>query len=153
VALGFGARILGTAASTKVSQLATQVGTQIASVGAVTTAEEFCQAESTQDYTTAYSELSSSLQQQYSQSQFTQDGQQHDNTQGPITTCTPGLPTLNGSTATITVTVTRTLAPTPDSSGTAAPAQTANASGQISLVQDSSGTWQVNSVDSSLAML
>jgi hypothetical protein len=154
VALGFGARILGTAASTKVSQLATQAGTELASAGSLATVSSFCQAESSQDYTTAYSNLSPSLQQQYSQSQFTQDNQTHDNTLGPITTCTPqGLPSVNGSGATITVMVSRTLAPTPDNSGNAAPTQTANVTGTITLVEDSSGNWVVNSIDSSLNML
>jgi hypothetical protein len=154
VALGFGARILGTAASTKVSQLATQAGTEFASAGALNTATSFCDAVQSQNYTTAYSLLSSSLQQQYSQSLFTQDNQNHDNSLGTVTQCSPqGLPTVTASGATITVTVTRTLAPTPDNSGNAAPTQTASASGQITLVEDSSSNWTISNIDSSLNML
>jgi hypothetical protein len=151
VALGFGARILGTAVSTTASQLATQAGTQFASAGALDTATNFCGAVQSQDYTTAYSYLSPSLQQQYSQTLFTQDNQNHDNTLGPVSQCVPqGLPTVTGSGASITVMVTRTTVPTP---GNAAPTQTASASGQITLLEDSSGSWTISNIDSSLNML
>jgi hypothetical protein len=154
VALGFGARILGTAASTKVSQLATQAGTELASAGALDTATNFCGAVQAQEYTTAYSYLSPSLQQQYSQTLFTQDNQNHDNTLGPVTQCSPqGLPTVTASGASMIVMVTRTLAPTPDSTGNAAPTQTASTTGQITLEEDSSGTWTISNLDSSLNML
>ena len=154
VALGIGARILGTAASTKVSELATQAGTELAGASSLTTVEEFCTSESSQDYASAYSSLSPSLQQQFSQSKFTDDNQNYDNTLGTISTCSPqGLPTVNGSTATISVTVTRTLIPTPDNSGNSAPTQTANQSGQITMEEDSSGTWVISNIDPSLDML
>jgi hypothetical protein len=154
VALGFGARVLGIAASTKVSQLATQAGTEFASAESAQTVTSFCTAFQTQDYTTAYSYLSSSLQQQVSQSQFTQDNQNHDNTLGSVTQCSAqGLPNITASGASISVIVTRTLAPTPDNSGNAAPTQTSNVTGQITLVQDSSGNWVISTIDSSLNML
>jgi hypothetical protein len=154
VATGIGVGFLGTKVSTQVSQLATQAGTEFASAGSLQTVTSFCTAVQTQDYTTAYSYLSPSLQQQYSQSQFTQDNQNHDNTQGQVTQCSAqGVPNVTASGAAITVMVTRTLAPTPNSSGTAAPTQTANATGQITLVQDSSGNWVISDIDSSLNML
>jgi limonene-1,2-epoxide hydrolase len=140
--------------STAASQIATQESTQLVSAQAQQTVNNFCDSVSTQDYTSAYSNLSSSLQQQYSQAQFTQDNQNHDRTLGKVTTCTPqGVPSVNGSSASITVMVTRTLAPTPNSSGTAAPTETASATGQITLIQDSSGNWVITGIDSSLNML
>ncbi len=151
---GYGAKIFGTAVSTSISESATQLTTQFASVGSEETVGTFCEAESSQDYTTAYSQLSPTLQQQYSQTAFTQDNLQHDSTLGPVSDCTPaGLPTVSGSTATISVMVTRTLTPTADSSGNIGPTVTANATGNITLVEDSNGTWLINSVDSSLDML
>jgi hypothetical protein len=154
VALGFGARILATATGTKVSQLATQAGTELASSGALSTASSFCDAVQTQDYTTAYSYLSPSLQQQYSETLFTQDNQNHDNSLGQVTQCSAqGLPTVTASGASIIVKVTRTLAPTPDSSGNAAPTATASATGQITLEDDGSGNWTISGIDSSLNML
>jgi hypothetical protein len=152
VALGFGARFFAVAASTQVSHFATQAATEFASAGALNTATNFCAAVQSQDYTTAYSYLSPSLQQQYSQSQFTQDNQNHDNTLGSVTQCVAqGLPNVTASGATITVMVTRTLSSTP--SGNATPTQTASASGQFTLVEDSSGSWTISSIDSSLNML
>ncbi|MGO8947571.1 MAG: hypothetical protein ACLQUY_07890 [Ktedonobacterales bacterium] len=153
-AAGFGARILGTAISTKASQLATQVGTELASAGAEATVNEFCSDESNQDYTSAWADLSPSLQQQYSQSQFTQDSLQQINTLGPVSACeVQGLPSVSGSTASIPVMVTRTLTPTPDSSGNSGAPVTSNATGQITLVEDSSGNWTISSIASSLNLL
>jgi hypothetical protein len=154
VVTGLGVGFLGTKVSTQVSQLATQAGTELASSGALSTATNFCDAVQTQDYTTAYSYLSPSLQQQYSETLFTQDNQNHDNSLGPVTQCTvQGLPTVTASGASISVMVTRTLAPTPDSTGNAAPTVTASATGQLTLIQDSSTSWTISGIDSSLNML
>jgi hypothetical protein len=49
--------------------------------------------------------------------------------------------------------VARTLAPTPNSARTATPTQTASATGQITLILDSNGTWVISNIDSSLNML
>jgi hypothetical protein len=147
-------RFFGTALGTAASQISTQEATQLAGAP-VQTATNFCVAVSNQEYTSAYSYLSSSLQQQYSQTQFTQDNQNHDRTLGKVTACTPQeAPSVNGSEASLTVMVTRTLAPTPNSAGTATPTQTASATGQITLILDSSnGNWVISSIDSSLNML
>jgi len=146
-ALAIGGKILGTAISTNAPQLETQAS----SVEATFIVTTFCQDESNQDYSSAYSQLSPSLKQQYSQSQFTQDGQHHDTTLGAISACAPaGAVTFNGSTASVNVTVTRT--PT-SSTGTPPASQTNTVSGQITMVQNSDGTWAINSVSSSLNML
>jgi hypothetical protein len=117
------------------------------------TADEFCLDEQDQNYSSAYTLLSANLQQQYSQSQFTQDGQQHDSSLGTITNCTPsGTASVTGQTATLTVSIERTLTPTPDASGTVSPPQTSDSSGQIMLVEVS-GRWLVNDVDPTLNML
>ena len=153
-ALGLGARVFGTALSTKASQLGTQAATQFGSAEALLTVTTFCQAESSQDYTSAYQQLSPALQQQFSQSQFTTDNQNHDSTLGPVTECAPtGGATLSGSTASVTIAVTRTPpTPTPGGTGTG-PSVPAATSGQISMIQDSSGNWVINSIDSSLQLL
>ena len=150
-ALGLGARIAGTAIGTKASQLGTQAATQFGSAEVLLTVTTFCQAESSQDYTSAYQQLSPALQQQFSQSQFTTDNQNHDSTLGPVSTCAPtGGATLSGSTASVTIAVTRT-PPTP-TTGTSPSAPHAG-SGQITMIQDSNGNWVINSVDSSLDLL
>jgi hypothetical protein len=153
-ALGLGARIAGTALGTKASQLGTQAATQFSSAEVLLTVTTFCQAESSQDYTSAYQQLSPALQQQFSQNQFTTDNQNHDSTLGPVTVCAPtGGATVSGSTASATIAVTRT-PPTPTPGGTGAgPSVPAATSGQISMIQDSSGNWVINSIDSSLQLL
>jgi hypothetical protein len=153
-ALGIGARIAGTAIGTKASQLGTQAATQFGSAEALLTVTTFCQAESSQNYTSAYQQLSPALQQQFSESQFTTDNQNHDSTLGPVTVCAPtGGATLSGSTASVTIAVTRTPpTPTPGGTGTG-PSVPAVTSGQISMIQDSNGNWVINSVDSSLQLL
>jgi hypothetical protein len=157
-ALGLGGRLAATALGTKASQLGTSVATQAgaietqaSSAAPVLEVTSFCQAESSQDYTSAYQELSSALQQQYSQSQFTQDGQTHDSNLGPITECVPGSgATINGASASVNIAVTRT-PPTP-TSGTG-PSVPKLFAGQITLTQNSDGSWVINSVDSSLNLL
>jgi len=117
------------------------------------TAEEFCSDEQDQDYSGAFALLSASLAQQYPQPQFTQDGQQHDSTLGAITGCPPDVQAVvTGQTATVTVTVERTLTPTPGASGISSPQQTSESSGQITLVEVSR-QWLVNGVDPALNML
>ncbi|MGZ3673479.1 MAG: hypothetical protein ACXVCO_04155, partial [Ktedonobacterales bacterium] len=54
---------------------------------AATAAAKFCTALKSQDYTTAYSELSAKLKGQYSQTQFTQDMSTLDKADGSVTTC------------------------------------------------------------------
>jgi hypothetical protein len=157
-ALGLGARIAGTAISTTASQIGTSVATQAgaletqaSSAAPLLTVTSFCQAESSQDYASAYQELSPTLQQQLSQSQFTQDGQTHDSNLGPITECAPGSgATINGASASLNIAVTRT-PPTP--TGGTGPSVPKLSAGQITLIQNSDGSWVINSVDSSLDLL
>ncbi|HEX8037421.1 MAG TPA: hypothetical protein VF510_26430 [Ktedonobacterales bacterium] len=54
---------------------------------AANAAAKFCTALKSQDYTTAYSELSAKLKGQYSQTQFTQDMSALDKADGSVTTC------------------------------------------------------------------
>jgi hypothetical protein len=147
-----------TALSTTASQITTQVATQASSIETQATTADvlltvttFCQAETSQAYSTAYQQLSPTLQQQYSPSGFAQDGQHHDSTLGPVSECAPtGGATFSGATASVTIAVTRT-PPTP-TTGTG-PSVPHAGSGQVTLIQDSSGNWVINSVDSSLDLL
>jgi hypothetical protein len=118
------------------------------------TVDELCLDEETQDYSSAYTLLSSNLQQQLSESQFTTDGQQHDSTLGQISTCTQQGPAVSSTSTGVTATlaITRTLTPTPDASGNAPAPQASNYTGQVSLVEES-GQWKVDQVDSALSML
>ena len=149
-----------TALSTTASQITTQVATQASSIETQATSADvlltvttFCQAETSQDYSTAYQQLSPTLQQQYSPSGFAQDGQQHDSTLGPVSACAPaGGATFSGATASVTIAVVRT-PPTPTSGGTGGPSVSHTGSGQVTLIQNSDGTWAINSVDSSLDLL
>jgi hypothetical protein len=157
-ALDLGARFAGTALSTTASQIGTSVATQASTIetqassaAPLVTVTSFCQAESSRDYTSAYQELSPTLQQQYSQSQFSQDGQTHDSNLGPITGCAPtGAAAINGTSASVAIAVTRT-PPTP--TGGTSPSVPKLSSGQITMTQNSDGTWVINSVDSSLNLL
>jgi hypothetical protein len=159
-ALGIGARIAGTAISTRASQLSTQVATQASSIetqastaDVLLTVTTFCQDEASQDYSTAYQQLSPALQQQYPQSKFTLDGQHHDSSLGPVTACAPGGgATFSGTTASVTIAVTRT-PPTPTSGGGTGATAPSVATGKVTLIQNSAGTWVINSVDSSLHLL
>lgn len=54
---------------------------------AANAASKFCTALKSQDYTTAYSELSAKLKAQYTQSQFTQDMSILDKADGSVSTC------------------------------------------------------------------
>jgi len=54
---------------------------------AANAATKFCTALKSQDYTTAYSELSATLKSQYTQAQFTQDMGALDKADGTVTTC------------------------------------------------------------------
>jgi len=121
---------------------------------ATITIDEFCTGEETQQYSNTYALLSSNLQQQYPESQFTLDSEQHDSMLGQISTCMQQGPVVSSSSTEVTVnlTVTRMLIPTPDASGNAPAPQTSNYSGQISLVNEA-GQWKVDQVDSSLNML
>jgi hypothetical protein len=118
------------------------------------TVDELCLDEEMQDYSSAYTLLSSNLQQQLSESQFTTDGQQHDSTLGQISTCTQQGPAVSSSSTEVTATlaITRSVTPTPDASGNAPAPQASDYTGQVILVEVSS-QWKVDQVDSALNML
>jgi hypothetical protein len=118
------------------------------------TVNEFCLDEETHDYTSAYSLLSTNLQQQVSESQFISDGQQHDSELGPISMCTQqgSLVSTSGNVKLATVNITRMLTPTPDATGSAPSPQPNTYSGQVTLVDEAS-QWRVDQVDSALNML
>jgi hypothetical protein len=121
---------------------------------AAITIEEFCTDEETQQYANTYALLSSNLQQQYPESQFTADSEQNDSMLGQVSSCIQQGPVVSSSSTEVTVTlaVTRMLTPTPDASGNAPAPQTSDYSGQIRLVNEA-GQWRVDQVDSSLNML
>jgi hypothetical protein len=70
----------------------------------------FCVAEMTGNYDNAYQQFSSGLQQQVSETAFTQGSQQHDQQNGKVTACArsnSSVDTASGNTATMQVDVTR----------------------------------------------
>jgi hypothetical protein len=140
----------GLAVSTYVNRLNQSLPSTLASL----TVSEFCLDEETQNYTSAYNLLSSNLQQQYSESQFTADARQHDSTLGTITVCSQqGLVVSNtGNEKTVTIKVTRMATPTPDASGNVPASQPTAYTGQVIVVKEA-GQWKVDQVDSALNLL
>ena len=102
-------------------------------------AKQFCSALQTQDYTTAYGMLSSSLKAKYTSDQFTLGSKTLDQVEGDVTGCKQAAGnsynySLFGSTATITSVITR--------------AQSGNLTGQLHLVNENG--WKVSGIDTSL---
>jgi hypothetical protein len=95
----------------------------------------FCAAEMNQDYHDAYQQFSSNLQQQVSESDYTQASQQLDQQNGKITACArsnSSVDTASGNTATLQVDVTRT---STDSTGASS---STDYNGSIDFVQEGS---------------
>jgi hypothetical protein len=108
----------------------------------------FCAAEMNQDYHYAYQQVSSNLQQQISESTFTQESQQLDQEDGPVTACArsnSSVDTASGNTATLQVDVTRT---STDSTGTSTPT---NYHGSIVFVQEGNN-WHIDQIGSTLGL-
>jgi hypothetical protein len=122
------------------------LGSQVASnpiFGSTLAVTSFCTDEETQRYDQAYKLLSSSMQSQTLQDQFTQRSQSLDTSQGTVSQCEP-TPSGNfqpsDTSATFDVQVKR---------GTGSTATTTN--GTITLVNQS-GSWKIDSIASSLGL-
>ncbi|MEO7001431.1 MAG: hypothetical protein ABI068_06490, partial [Ktedonobacterales bacterium] len=109
-------------------------------VGSGTTVATFCVGEESQNYTSAYGELSHNLQSQISLATFTTDNQQFDSTKGPVTNCqvnSRGASSASGSRYTFTLDVTR------DSTNSS------NYSGSITVIKDGNN-WRIDQIDPAL---
>jgi hypothetical protein len=109
----------------------------------------FCTAEMNQDYHDAYQLFSSNLQQQISESAFTQKSQQLDEQNGQVTACArsnSSVDTGSGNTAALQVDVTRT---STDSTGASSPT---DYHGSIDFVQEGNN-WHIDQIDSTLELL
>jgi hypothetical protein len=109
----------------------------------------FCAAEMNQDYHNAYQQFSSSLQQQVSESAFTQGSQLLDQQNGQVTACTrsnSSVDTGSGNTATLQIDVTRT---STDSTGASSPT---DYHGSIVFVQEGND-WHIDQIASTLGLL
>lgn len=111
--------------------------------GSTLAVTQFCTYEKDQQYPQAYRLLSSSMQNQMTQDQFTQRSQSLDTSQGVVSQCVPSTSGTNLATdtsASFPVTVTR---------GTGSTATTTN--GTITLVKES-GSWKIDSIAPSLSL-
>jgi hypothetical protein len=109
----------------------------------------FCAEEVNQDYHDAYQQFSASLQQQVTESAFTQGSRQLDQQNGQITACTrsnSSVDTSSGNTATLQVDVTRT---STDNSGASS---STDYNGSIVFVQEGSD-WHIDQIAGSLVLL
>jgi len=105
----------------------------------------FCGAEVSQQYSTAYQQFSTDLQQQVAADKFTQDSQQLDQTNGTVTACARSSSSsdiVSGSTVTMQVDVTRT--PTVGQNNVS--------HGSIVLVQEGNN-WRIDQIDASLGLM
>lgn len=96
--------------------------------------QHFCNALVTQDYPTAYAELSEAQQQQGTEEQFAGSQRVLDRLHGPATACTFSYPQVHTSSATFTLDVTR-------GSGTT--------SGALRLILER-GIWKVDAYDANV---
>jgi len=108
--------------------------TESKAVPAHITVSAFCAEVQSQNYQSAYGDLSSQLQQQVSESDFQQTSQALDHEHGYITNCTPSNDTVNGNTVTFAVNVSR---------------GSIYYTGNVELVQQGSD-WRINEIDTSL---
>jgi hypothetical protein len=109
----------------------------------------FCGEETNQDYHDAYQQFSANLQQQVSESAFTQGSQQLDQQNGPITACArsnSSVDTASGNTATLQVDVTRT---STDNSGASS---STDYHGSIVFIQEGSD-WHIDDIAGTLLLL
>lgn len=111
---------------------------------AANAAAKFCTALKSQDYTTAYSELSTKLKGQYTQAQFTQDMGTLDKADGAVTTCQQSSASnaytysLGSSTAADLILISR------GSNSLQGQVHMANSGNLVS------ASWQVDAIDTSL---
>jgi hypothetical protein len=102
---------------------------------------QFCNDLKTQDYTSAYGLLGSSLQSQYTSDQFTQGSQILDTVEGPVTACKEAAGSnsysysLGASSATLSAVITR--------------AKQGDLTGTLHLASQN-GAWKVSTIDTSL---
>jgi hypothetical protein len=120
-----------------------QIGKQFGpAFGAAYTVGTFCAAEQEQDYTTAYAQFSSNLQNQITSDQFAGNAATQDTENGKVTNCATDSSDPNGTSisdnqVTFTLRIQRADGPT--------------TTGSVTLVKDG-GDFKIDSLDSSLGL-
>jgi len=134
------------------SRITTQITSLPPGVDPVVAASNFCSYEINQDYASAYGLLSPNLQGQISQQQFISDNQTRDASQGQVIGCSAASQQSTAPDATpsspTTLTLNIWLAPTATNSS----GPPTNLSGNITMAQQSDGSWKLDAIDSALPL-